>query len=161
MNNFILLAKIVRAPELRYTQDNQTPVTEMLVEFQGLRPEDNYTLKVTGWNNLATEINEKYKVNDQVIIEGRLSMKTYDSPEGFKEKKAEVIASRLYRIEGSLSYAAEQPITSHASSDKVVSFDSYKAKTQESDQVYTQGVPLPPTNPVKSNEDSDFDNIPF
>ncbi len=102
MNSFVLLAKIVRSPELRYTQENQTPVTEMMVEFTGIRPEDNNLLKVVGWGNVANEINEKYNLDDQVIIEGRLSIKTYDNPEGYKEKKAEMIASRLYRIEGGL-----------------------------------------------------------
>ena len=154
MNNFILLAKIVRNPELRYTPDSQIAVTDMLVEFKGLRPEDNYTIKVTGWNNLATEINEKYKVDDQVIIEGRLSMRTIESQEGFKEKKAEVVANRLYRIEGSLSSIAEQPVNFNAPSDKVVSMDNYKTKTQEVD-------PESPPNPVKNDEEPDLDNIPF
>ncbi|MDJ0561735.1 MAG: single-stranded DNA-binding protein, partial [Microcystis sp. M53599_WE4] len=29
MNSCILMAKIVRRPELRYTQDNQTPYAQM------------------------------------------------------------------------------------------------------------------------------------
>ena len=102
MNSFVLLAKIVRSPELRYTQESQTPVTEMMVEFPGTRPEDSNLLKVVGWGSLANEINEKYHLDDQVVIEGRLSIKTYDNPEGFKEKKAEMIASRVYGINGGI-----------------------------------------------------------
>jgi len=103
MNSFILLAKIVQNPELRYTQDNQTPIAEMLVEFQANRPEDSYTLKVVGWGNLATEIGEKYRAENQVIIEGRLSIKNYENPDGYKEKKAELIASRIYLVDGAVS----------------------------------------------------------
>jgi len=102
MNSFVLLAKIVRSPELRYTQESQTPVAEMMVEFPGTRPEDSNLLKVVGWVVLANEITEKYHLDDQVVIEGRLSIKTYDNPEGFKEKKAEMIASRVYGINGGI-----------------------------------------------------------
>jgi len=102
MNSFVLLAKIVRSPELRYTQESQTPVAEMMVEFPGTRPEESNLLKVVGWGSLANEISEKYHLDDQVVIEGRLSIKTYDNPEGFKEKKAEMIASRVYGINGGI-----------------------------------------------------------
>ena len=106
MNNFILMAKILRAPELRYTKENQTPITDIMVQYEGRVPEDNYILKVTGWGNLATEIKEKYREGDQVIVEGRLAMNTYDTPDGYKEKRAELVAARLYRIEGNLSSTA-------------------------------------------------------
>jgi single-stranded DNA-binding protein len=33
-----------------------------------------------------------------VVIEGRLSMNTIDRPEGFKEKRAELTASRIYKL---------------------------------------------------------------
>ena len=41
MNSCILMAKIVRRPELRYTQDNQTPYAQMLA---GLSRTRNYKL---------------------------------------------------------------------------------------------------------------------
>ena len=102
MNTCILMAKIVRNPELRYTQDTQIPFAQMLVEFEGSRPEDPpSTLKVVGWGEkLANEIKENYTEGDNLIIEGRLSMNMIDRPEGFKEKRAELRASRVYQVEG-------------------------------------------------------------
>ncbi|NEP47384.1 MAG: single-stranded DNA-binding protein, partial [Moorea sp. SIO3C2] len=35
MNSCILMAQIIQDPELRYTSDNQTPLTQMLVQFSG------------------------------------------------------------------------------------------------------------------------------
>ena len=106
MNSCILMAEIVQEPELRYTSDTQTPISEMIVQFPGLRPEDPpATLKVVGWGNLAQDIQGHYHVGDRVILEGRLGMNTVDRPEGFKEKRAELTVQRIYTvaIDGSLT----------------------------------------------------------
>jgi len=99
MNSCILMAQIIQDPELRYTSDNQTPIAQMLVQFPSPRAEDApITLKVVGWGNFASEIKENYSVGDHVVIEGRLSMNTIDRSEGFKEKRAELTASRIYKL---------------------------------------------------------------
>lgn len=99
MNSCILMAEIIREPQLRYTPDSQTAVTEMMVQFPGLRAEDPpATLKVVGWGNLAQEIQGSFKKGDRVVIEGRLTMNTIDRQEGFKEKRAELTASRIHKV---------------------------------------------------------------
>jgi len=114
------MGKIVRSPELRYTQENQTPIAQMSIEFEGTSPSDPVaTLKVVAWGNMALETKEKYKEGDQVIIEGRLSMNRFDRPEGFKETRAELVASHIYSIGADVS----SPVSSSTStprSDNVV-----------------------------------------
>lgn len=96
MNNCILMAEIVDAPQLRYTADNQTPIAEFVVKFPGLRDGDSASqLKVVGWGNLAQEIQERYQIGDRVLLEGRLGMNTLERPEGFKEKRAEMTVQRV------------------------------------------------------------------
>ncbi len=156
MNSCILMADIIQEPELRYTSDTQTPVTEMVVQFPGLRPEEPpATLKVLGWGNLAQEIQERYHVGDRVILEGRLSMNTIDRPEGFKEKRAELTVQRIHAIgadtplEGSTA-----PLTGSVQSSSAYTADrkpSAPIKHAVSEkQVFSQ--PEPETN---------FDEIPF
>jgi single-stranded DNA-binding protein len=99
MNSCILMAQIIQDPELRYTSDNQTPIAQMLVQFPGQRAEDPpMTLKVVGWGNFASEMKENYSTGDRVVIEGRLNMNTIERSEGFKEKRAELTASRIYKL---------------------------------------------------------------
>ena len=106
MNNCMLLAEIVKAPQLRYTSDNQTPVAEFIVQFPGLRDGDPADqLKVVGWGNLAQEIQENYQVGQRVLLEGRLGMNTVERPEGYKEKQAEMTVQRIYNA-GSLATMA-------------------------------------------------------
>lgn len=98
MNHCVLMAEIIRSPQLRYTPDTQIPVTEMLVQFPGVRAEDPpATLKVVAWRNLAQEVQERYQEGDQVILEGRLGMNTVQL-EGFKEKRAEMTLQRIHPI---------------------------------------------------------------
>lgn len=107
MNSCILMAEVVQDPELRYTPDNQTPLTEMWVQFSGLRDEDPPAkLKVVGWGNLAQEIQEGYHVGDRVIIEGRLHMNTVERQEGFKEKRAELTVQKIYQLGGDATITA-------------------------------------------------------
>jgi single-strand DNA-binding protein len=95
------MAEIIKNPELRYTADNQMAVADMFVQFApppGSRPdEQNPTIEVVGWGNLATEMKENYKQGDRVTIEGRLEMNTIER-DGYKEKRARLVASRLYHI---------------------------------------------------------------
>jgi single-strand DNA-binding protein len=100
MNGCILMAEITQDPQLRYTSDNQTAVTEMIVQFAGLRDDEPMaTLKVVGWGNLAQEIQERYHQGDRVIIEGRLGMNTIERQEGFKEKRAELTVQRIHLLD--------------------------------------------------------------
>jgi single-strand DNA-binding protein len=104
MNSCVLMAEIVKAPELRYLQDGQTAISEMTVQFPALRAEDPMeTLKVVGWGNLAQQIQEQFQPGDQVVIEGRLNMVLVDRPEGFKEKRAELTAGRIHRVQADLN----------------------------------------------------------
>jgi single-stranded DNA-binding protein len=166
MNSFILMAKIIRTPELRYTQDNQTPFAQMLVEFAGTRPEDPpATIKAIGWGGLATEIAETYTEGDQVILEGRLAMNNFDRPEGFKEKRAEVVISHIYRVEGYLS--SSTPPSSSSRGDNVVAMNDFKSKpvasASSSEPVAPYPHPVEPSaSPISSESvEENLDDIPF
>ncbi|MEM9447857.1 MAG: single-stranded DNA-binding protein [Cyanobacteria bacterium P01_E01_bin.6] len=97
MNQCVLMAEIVQAPQLRYTSDTQTPIAEMVVQFDPVRDTDPVeSIKVVGWGNLAQEIQEGCHEGDRILIEGRLGMNSFDRPEGFKEKRAELTAQRIH-----------------------------------------------------------------
>jgi single-strand DNA-binding protein len=117
MNHCILMAEVLQDPQLRYTSDTQLEVTEMLVQFEGQREGDpSSTLKVVAWGNLATEVQQRYRQGDRVVIEGRLSMNLITRPEGIKEKRAELVAQKFYTWGSS-----EPPIGSESSSSSATS----------------------------------------
>ena len=191
MNSCILMAEIVQAPQLRYTPDNQTQIAEMLVQFPGNRPEDPpSTLKVVGWGNLAQEIHGNYHQGDRVIIEGRLNMNTIErKPEGFKEKRAELTAQKIYSLgatemtsfsTGNISNVDPARVHTNApvsAPNNVVSLGSRNrvqnpvstanrsdvAQDWESNTSGYQSPTSPPMEPIPSDEgeNPDYDPIPF
>jgi single-stranded DNA-binding protein len=97
VNHCLLEVEVLEAPQVRYTQDNQTPIAEMLVSLDGLRPDDPPgQLKVVGWGNLAQELPARVQIGQRLLIEGRLRMNTVTRQDGVKEKKAEFTLSRLH-----------------------------------------------------------------
>lgn len=170
MNNIILMAEIIQDPQLRYTPDNQIPIAEMLVQFPSQRDDDPpSTLKVIGWGNLAQEINEKYHQGDQIVIEGRLGMNSVDRPEGFKEKRAELTAQRIYRLEMDMK-AQPRPsggaATTNPAPSNVVPLGSRNRPpiTEESSEPRRPpATPAPsrPAPPPSEPDNPDYDPIPF
>ncbi|HAC66002.1 MAG TPA: single-stranded DNA-binding protein [Cyanothece sp. UBA12306] len=160
MNSCVLMVKVIRPPELRYTKENQTPIAQMLVEFAGRRSEDPpSTLKVVGWGNLANEMQGNYQEGDHLIIEGRLSMNTFERPEGFKEKRAELVASHIYAVDGVFN-----SVTTSSSQDNVVSMDNFKSNATFSQDRELRTPPPPVPNPPatpSNTEEGNLDDIPF
>ncbi len=101
MNHCLLEVEVLEAPQLRYTQDNQTPIAEMTVRLDGLRPDDPPgQLKVVGWGNLAQELQQRVQVGQRFVLEGRMRMNTVTRQDGLKEKRAELTLSRLHPLGG-------------------------------------------------------------
>lgn len=155
------MAKIVTSPELRYTQDGDVPVAQMLVEFENVSGDSpTSTLKVVGWGKLAQSIQQDYSEGDTVIIEGRLTMNTIDRQEGFKEKRAELVASRIHPLNQSESATTEMAEMSipREEDKNVVSFDSYQiAKSEVNESLTNDNDQISPeVTPAK-----DLDDIPF
>jgi single-strand DNA-binding protein len=111
VNHCLLEVEVLEAPQVRYTQDNQTPVAEMTVQFDGLRPDDPAgQLKVVGWGSLAQDLQNRVQVGQRLMVEGRLRMNTVSRQDGTKEKRAEFTLSRLHPLGGSGgSSAAPRP----------------------------------------------------
>lgn len=117
MNHCLLEAEVMEAPQIRYTQENQTPIAEMTVQIEGLRPDDPpSTLKVVGWGNLAQDLQNRVRAGQRVVLEGRMRMNSVPRPDGVREKKAELTLSRLHPLSGGGAALAERTTPSPARS---------------------------------------------
>ncbi len=153
MNSCVLMAEVVKNPELRYTPDNLA-IAEMLVQFPGQRPEDpSATIKAVGFGNLANEIQQSCHQGDRVILEGRLTMTTIDRPEGFKEKRAELRVGRVHSLGSLASSAMAAPVAPPTNA-------SYRSAPPPAATVPPRSAPAPTPAPAPS-DDLDYDEIPF
>ncbi|NJO79090.1 MAG: single-stranded DNA-binding protein [Cyanobacteria bacterium RM1_2_2] len=169
MNSCILMAEVIQDPQLRFTPDNQTPIAEMWVQFAGLREDEPPAkLKVVGWGNLAQEIQERYHVGDRVIIEGRLHMNTVERQEGFKEKRAELTAQKVYLLgaDASVSMIASTPAVPAASSatKPAVASEAPASKPPSNKPPAASKPPaakVPAYSAPPAADPVDYDEIPF
>lgn len=157
MNSCILMAEVTQDPQLRYLPgDAQTAIAEMVVQFPPLRAEDPLqSLNVVGWGAFAQEIQERYHQGDRLVIEGRLRMSTVER-DGVKEKRVELIASRIY------------PITAGAPGLSVPgSFEAPSSFAAPAPSSFSTPAPSPVSAPMPSvpaapmPEPPDYDEIPF
>lgn len=142
---------MLEAPQLRYTQDNQTPVAEMTVQVDGLRPDDPPgQLKVVGWGNLAQDLQNRVQPGARLVIEGRLRMVTQARPDGVKEKRAEFTLARLHP----LGTMAAQPAMAAAAPAPAARAAAAPAAMAAQPAPTWNAAPLVPDLP-------DDDDIPF
>ena len=72
MNYIGGIAKILEMPKQSFL-DNNVIITKVRVQLPQLR--NTQVVKLTFWGNLASDVNNFYKTNDYVIIEGYISYK--------------------------------------------------------------------------------------
>ena len=144
MNHCMLEVLVKKAPTVRFTQDNKTPLAELEVEFDSLRADDPAcALKVVGWGKLAEELQNTVQVTYRLVIEGRLRMNTVPRPDGTKEKRAEFTLSRIHPFSSSPNISAPSKTQQNLKSDSANSLNNEGVKWDSS--------PLVP----------DTDDIPF
>jgi single-stranded DNA-binding protein len=170
MNSCVLMAEIIQEPQLRYTAENLA-ITEMLVQFPNSQraEEQLVTLKVVGWGNMATEIQQNYHIGDRVILAGRLGMNTVERQEGFKEKRAELTVQQIQPLGNSFSPSPSTTVTPSVTSTPpqppsptVVELRKATAPATTPVGVAPQPtnfVPTPP--PPVTEQEPDPDDIPF
>ncbi|MEY4772287.1 MAG: hypothetical protein RLZZ346_1542 [Cyanobacteriota bacterium] len=173
VNHCLLEVEVLEAPQVRYTQDNQTPVAEMAVQFEGLRPDDPPgQLKVVGWGNLAQDLQNRVQVGQRLMVEGRLRMNTVTRQDGVKEKRAEFTLARLHPIgAGSGGGAAPAAMPMAASAPAPSSPSTASAPARQAAPRPTRAAapaaaaaPEPPTwnaSPLVPDMPEGDDEIPF
>ena len=137
---------VKKAPTVRFTQDNKTPLAEIEAEFDSLRADaPPSTIKVIGWGKLAEELQNTVQVNSKLVIEGRLRMNSVPRQDGTKEKRAEFTLSRIHPL--SSNATAVSSIASKPQSNQ----NSDSSTSLNNDGVKWDSSPLVP----------DTDDIPF
>lgn len=100
MNKVILIGRLTKDVELRYTQTNNTAVASFclavnrkFVKTGEERQADFFN--IIAWNKLAENISKYLFKGNQVAISGRLETRSWDDPNGQKHYVTEVIAEEI------------------------------------------------------------------
>lgn len=101
LNKIILMGRLGRDPEVRYTQSG-TPVAsfslavdrDFVDQATGRRPTD--WIEVAAWNAKAKFVQQYFRKGQLAVVEGRLQIRDWTDKEGAKRRTAEVMADQIY-----------------------------------------------------------------
>ncbi len=101
MNKVILMGRLTRDPEVRYTQTNNTLVASfsLAVNRRFTREGDTVTadfFNVTAWSKTGEFVSKYFKKGQQVAVVGRLQNRSWDDQNGQKHYATDVVAEEVY-----------------------------------------------------------------
>lgn len=128
LNKVILIGRLTRDPELRYTQ-NGIPVTSFSLAVdrpfssnqQGERETD--FIDIVAWRKLAETCANHLGKGRLVGVDGSLRIRSYEAADGQKRRAAEVVAENIHFLDRPKDGVAPTPGRA-ASSSSVPAFDS-------------------------------------
>ncbi|NPV73339.1 MAG: single-stranded DNA-binding protein [Pelotomaculum sp.] len=102
MNKVILIGRLTRDPELRYTPKG-TPVGKFTLAVDRRTKKDQEKeadfIDVITWDKQAEACGNYLAKGKLVAVEGRLQVRSYDDSQGVRRKAAEVVASSVRFLE--------------------------------------------------------------
>ena len=101
MNKVILMGRLTRDPEVRYTQNTNTLVASFSLAVnrrfarQGEERQADF-INIVAWSKLGEFCSKYFKKGQQVGIIGRIQTRTWDDDQGQKHYVTEVVAEEAY-----------------------------------------------------------------
>lgn len=105
MNKVILMGRLTKDVELRYTQTSNTVVANFNLAVnrrfvkQGEEKQADF-INIIAWNKLGEFCSKYFKKGQQVGIIGRLQTRSWEDEQGKRHYVTEVVAEEAYFAEG-------------------------------------------------------------
>ncbi len=99
MNKILLTGRLTKDPELRYTQSGTAvasftlAVNRSFTNQNGEREAD--FINCVAWQKAAEFVSQYFKKGQQMALEGRLMVSSYDGNDGQRHWKTEVVAEQI------------------------------------------------------------------
>ena len=148
LNHIVLMGRLTRDPELRYTQ-SQTPVASfsLAVDRDFGRGEEKQTdfIDCVAWRQTGEFVSKYFQKGSMAVVSGRLQIRDWTDKDGGKRRSAEVVVDNVYfgeskRREGE-SRDNYGPRDSYGSRDNYSSRDSYGQRDSRQDSAPRQAAP--------------------
>ncbi|MDP4092297.1 MAG: single-stranded DNA-binding protein [Bacillota bacterium] len=120
MNKAILMGRLTKDPELRYTNTNNTAVCSFTLAIdrrfarQGEERQADF-IPIVAWNKLGEFCGKYFQKGRQVVVVGRIQTRSWDDNEGKKRFITEVVAEEAYFADGKRSDDTSKPSENHNS----------------------------------------------
>ncbi len=101
LNHIVVMGRLTRDPELRYTQ-SQTPVATFRVavdrDFQPRDGGERQTdfIDCVAWRATGEFVSKYFQKGSMAVVSGRLQMRDWTDRDGNKRTSAEIVADNIY-----------------------------------------------------------------
>ncbi len=100
MNKVVLMGRLTKDPDIRYTQTNNTMVASfsLAVNRRFVKEGEQQAdfINIVAWSKTAEFVSKYFKKGQQVSIVGRIQTRTWDDDQGQKHYITEVVAEEVY-----------------------------------------------------------------
>lgn len=103
MNKILLIGRLVRDPELKYTPNGKAVCTFTLAvnrEFKREGEQEADFINIVVWNKAGENCAKYLTKGRQTAVEGRLQIRSYEGNDGQRRYVTEVIADRVEFLGG-------------------------------------------------------------
>ncbi len=99
-NKIILVGNLTRDPEIRYVGSGAA-VTKftLAVNRRSKQQEETDFIDIVAWDKLAETCNTYLKKGMSCLVEGRLSIRSYETKDGEKRKATEVVCNTMQMLD--------------------------------------------------------------
>ena len=116
LNKVMIIGNLGADPEMRYMADGTALTTFRVAATRtygggdGERKEETEWFSITAWRKLAEQCSQFLQKGRRVYVEGRLRTHSWDTPEGEKRYRTEVVAERVLFLDraGAAALADQQ-----------------------------------------------------
>ena len=101
MNNIILIGRLTKDPELRYTQAGKAVCSFTLAvdrPYSGEKKEADF-INIIVWNKVGENCAQYLKKGRKAAVQGRLQIRSYEDDNGKRHYVTEVVANNVEFLE--------------------------------------------------------------
>ncbi|HXM96629.1 MAG TPA: single-stranded DNA-binding protein [Candidatus Dormibacteraeota bacterium] len=159
VNKVILVGRLGRDPETRYTSGGQAVANFSVATDETFKDRNGERQKRTEWHKIVVwgkqaEIAQQYlKKGSLLFLEGRIQSREWQDKEGQKRTSFEIVASN-FRMLGGRGEGGAMSATAGASGGARGGSDDLEGHAAPADDVFGGGAP--PGGPEISDEDIPF-----
>ena len=101
LNRIVMMGRLTRDPELRYTQNGTAVASFTLAvdrDFKDKQTGEKETdfIDCVAWRHTAEFVSRYFSKGRMAVVEGRLQIRNWTDKEGNKRRSAEVLADSMY-----------------------------------------------------------------
>ena len=125
MNKVILIGRLVKDPEIRYTQSGKGVASFVLAVDRRFSKEGQQTadfIPIVAWNKLAEICGDNLVKGRRISVEGRMQVRNYDAQDGTKRYVTEVIADEVEFLDSKRDGQARDILITKDVPDELIPF---------------------------------------